>query len=71
MINFHNYVNENKTKNNKNWPYIPDRPYRILIIRGSGSGKTNLLSNIIKNQPDIDKIYLYGKDPYVSKNINI
>ena len=39
-----NYVNKNKTKHNKNWPYIPDNPYRILIIGISGSGKTNLLS---------------------------
>ena len=39
--NFDNYTNENKTKHNKNWPYIPDHPYRILIIGGSGSGKTN------------------------------
>ena len=38
----------------KNWPYIPDRPYRILIIGGSGSGKTNVLLNLIENQPDID-----------------
>ena len=53
--------------NNKNWPYIPDHPYRILIIEGSGSGKTNLLLNLIENQPDIDKIYLYTKDPYESK----
>ena len=45
MINFDNYVNENKTKHNKNWPYIPDHPYRI-IIGGSGSGKTNLLLNL-------------------------
>ena len=67
MINFHNYVNENKTKNNKNWPYIPDHPYRILIIGGSGSGKTNVLLNLIENQPDIDKIYLYAKDPYEAK----
>ena len=67
MINFDNYVNENKTKHNKNWPYIPDHPYRILIIGGSGSGKTNLLLNLIENQPDIDKIYLYTKDPYESK----
>ena len=56
MINCDNYTNENKTKHNKNWPYIPDHPYRILIIRGSGSGKTNLLLNLIENQPDIDKI---------------
>ena len=67
MINFDNYVNENKTEHNKNWPYIPDHPYGILIIGGSGSGKTNLLLNLIENQPDIDKIYLYAKDPYESK----
>ena len=67
MITFDNYVNENKTKHNKNWSYTPDHPCRILIIGGSGSGKTNL-SNLIENQPDIDKIYLYIKDPYESKN---
>ena len=32
-------VNENKTEHNKNWPYTPEHPYRILIIGGSGSGK--------------------------------
>ena len=67
MINFDNYVNENKTKHNKNWPYIPDHPYRILMIGGSGSGKTNALLNLINKQPDIDKIYLYAKDPYEAK----
>ena len=63
MINFDDYVNENKTEHNKNWPYIPDKPYRILIIGGSGSGKTNVLLNLIENQPDIDKMYLYAKVP--------
>ena len=67
MINFDDYVNENKTKHNKNWPYTPDHPYRISIIAGSGSGKTNVLLNLIENQPDIDKIYLYTKDPYEAK----
>ena len=67
MINFDNYAHENRTEHNKNWPYIPDLPYKILIIGGSGSGKTNLLLNLIENQPDIDKIYLYAKDPYESK----
>ena len=67
MINFDDIVYENKTKHNKNWPYIPDHPYRILIIGGSGSGKTNVLLNLIENQPDIDKIYLYAKDPYEAK----
>ena len=67
MINFDDYVNENKTEHNKNWPYTPDHPYRILIIGGSGSGKTNALLNLIENQLDIDKIYLYAKDPYEAK----
>ena len=68
MINFDDYVNENKTKHNKNWPYIPDHPYRMLIIGGSGSGKTNVLLDLIENQPDMDKIYLYPKDPYKAKH---
>ena len=39
----------------------------ILIIGSSASRKTNALLNLIENQPDIDKIYLYAKDPYESK----
>ena len=57
MINFDDYTNENKIKHNLDWPYIRDDPYRILVIGGSGSGKTNLLLNLINNQPDIDKIH--------------
>ena len=49
MINFDNYINENKTKHNKNWPYIPDHQYRILIIGGSETRKTNLLLNLIES----------------------
>ena len=67
MIICDDYVNENKTKHNKHWPYIPDHPYRILIIGGSGSGRTNVLLNLIENQTNIDKIYLYAKDPYEAK----
>ena len=67
MINFDDYGYENKTQHNLKWPYIPDNPYRILIIGGSGSGKTNALLNLINNQPDINKIYLYVKDPYEAK----
>ena len=64
MINFDEYTNENIIEHNSKWPFIPDHPYRILIISGSGSGKTNALLNLINNQPGIDKIYLYAKDPY-------
>ena len=67
MNNFDDIVNKTKTKHNKNWPYIQDHPYRMLIIGGSGSGKTNVLLNLIENQPDIDKIYLYAKGLYESK----
>ena len=67
MINFDEYTNENKTEHNSKWPHIPDHPYRILIIGGLRSGKTNALLNLINNQPDIDKIYLYAKDSFESK----
>ena len=56
--------------NDKLWwlcKWKQDHPYRILIVGGSGSWKTNALLNLIKNQPDIDKIYLYAKDPYEAK----
>ena len=56
-----------KIKQSIQWPYISDHPYRILIIGGSGSGKTNALLNLINNQLDIDKIYLSAKDPCEEK----
>ena len=70
MINFDDYVNENKTEHNKYWPYIPDNPYGILIIVGSGSGKTNALLNLIENQPDIYK-YICILKIRMKQNINI
>ena len=65
MINFDDYSNENKTvkelhSHNLKWPYIPDHPYRLLIIGGLGSGKTNALLNFRNNKQDIDKMSLYA-----------
>ena len=63
-----NYDQSVEIKNNMSWSYVPVHPYKILIIGGSGLGKTNALLNLIKHQrPDIDKIYLYAKDPFKSK----
>ena len=55
-------TNESNKKHNKKWQFIPDHPYRILIIGGSGLGKTNTLLSLIKEQDNVDKIYLYAKD---------
>ena len=64
-----NYDQSIEISHNPNWLYIADHPYRIWIIGGSGSGKTNVLTNLIKHQrPDISKIYLYVKDPLESKH---
>ena len=61
--------NSDKSNHNPNWPNILDDPYRILVIHGPGSGKTNVLLNLIKHQrPDVDKSYLYVKDPFKSKD---
>ena len=59
MKNFDESV---KLNCNPNWPYIPDHPYRILIIGGSGSEKINILLKLINQQPAIHKIHLYVKD---------
>ena len=58
MINLDNSYKEH----NEKWPYIPDSLYRILIIGGFRSGKTNALINLINEEDDIDKIYLHAKD---------
>ena len=61
MINLDSITNENNKEHNEKRLFIPDYPYRILIISGSGSGKTNVLLNLIKEQDDIDKIICMPK----------
>ena len=48
MFHLHNTTNENKKEHKEKWPYIPDHSHRILMIQGSGSGKTNALLNLRK-----------------------
>ena len=67
MFNFDYITKEDIKEHNPNWPENPDHPYRIFIIGGTGSGKTDALFNLINNEPDIDEIYLYAKDPYEVK----
>ena len=62
MFNLEDITNENNKKHNEKWPYISDHAYRILIIGGSGLGKTNTLLNLISHQDDIDRLYLYTED---------
>ena len=67
MMHFDDVTKENIKEHNPNWPHTPDHPYRILIIGGSGSCETNSLFSLINEEPDIDKIFLYAKDPYEAK----
>ena len=68
MINFDDVTKENVKEHDPNWPQIADYSYRILIIAGSKSRKTNSLFNR-SYQPDIDKLYLCAKI-LMKQNIN-
>ena len=67
MISFDDVIKENIKEYKSNSPQIPGHPYRILIIGGSRSGKINSLFNLVNEEPHIDRIYLYAKDPYEAK----
>ena len=60
-----NYDQSIEINHNPNWPHKRDCPYRIVIIGGPASGKTNVLLNLIKRQRH--KNYLCIKDPFESK----
>ena len=61
MFNLDDITNQSNKKHNKKWPYIPDHPYRILIIGGSGSGKRNALFNLVKNKMILTKFICMQK----------
>ena len=67
MIKFDNVTKENIKEHNPNWLQIPDYSYKILIIGCTGSGKRNSTFNLINQEPDIDKVCSYAKDPYEAK----
>ena len=67
MFNFNYITKQDIKERDPNWPQILYNPYRTVLVGGSGFWKTNPLSNLISHQPDIDKIYLYDKDPYEAK----
>ena len=62
MFNLDDITNENSKEHNQKWPFFINHPCRILIIGGSGSGKTNALLDLISHQDDIDKIHSHAKD---------
>ena len=62
MINVDSITNEKNKEHNEKWPFILDHPYKISIIGGSVSEETNALLDLISQQNDIDKMYLYAKD---------
>ena len=67
MFNFDYITKEDKKEHNSNRPQFPNHPQKILIVGGSGSGKTNAQLNPINYGPDNDKTYLFAKGPYKAK----
>ena len=67
MLNFGFITKKDIKEHNPNWREIPDHQCRILIVGGSESGKKKALLNLINHESDIDKIYLYAKDPCKAK----
>ena len=67
MINVDDATKENTREHNPNWLQILDHLQRVLIISSSSSGKTNALLNLMRDQPNIFRIYFYTKDLFEAK----
>ena len=61
MFKVDDIASEKNKDHNKKWPYIPDHPNRMLIIGGSGSGKSNVLLNLIGQQDVLIKFICMQK----------
>ena len=68
MFSFDYITKEDTKEHNPNWSEINDHRYRILVIAGSGSGKTNALLNHSMNQILIKFIYMLMI--HLKQNIN-
>ena len=62
MVNVDGITKENIKQYHPNWPQILGHPFRVWMVGGSGSGRTNSLFNLITHQPEINKIYSCAKD---------
>ena len=60
---------ENTKEQNPEWQEVPDHPHRILMLGGSGCGKTNALLNLINNEPDLKK-FIYTLKIHLKRNNN-
>jgi len=69
IINFDNIteLNENKETHEQRSKFMPKHPFRLLMVGGSGSGKTNVLINMLVRYLNYDKIYIYAKELQQSK----
>ena len=66
-----NYDQSVEINHNPNWPFIPDYTYRILAaIGGSGSGKANVLLNLIKINDQISTKVTYMSKIRSNQSIN-
>ena len=68
MFKFNRITKEDIKKRNPNWSELPNHPYKILIVGGLESRKTNASFNLLHHEPDIDKFFLHAKDPYEAKH---
>ena len=66
-----NYDQSVKINHNPNCRYTPDQSYRNLIIGGLGSGKTNVLLNLIKHRPSDTEKNLFARERSIRNKVSI